>query len=310
MTLAMDNKTIKQKIDEMVEEMIEELKSKLSTNIDSITLTGSYAIGKMSLERPNINILVFVKPRSPASLYLTTGNILYGVGKKYLKYFRFRVDPFPFRFAYPIGDKELEVSVNLNLFEMTNKDLVAWLSTDKKINIPFGAPETVMQGFKSMRKVVFGKDVLGEMEFQVTQEDILLNVIREFPTYKLQLTRAPMTYDIDENYEYLATEALEIGKACIGSLAGVMLDEDAIKKGKHLELIADKRKLLDFLKQSGEQDLVRWAQTIVNARENFLTVKKDKAKVFELYEAAYNVLDKVFELALVKIHELGNTNPK
>jgi len=159
-----------------------------------------------------------------------------------------------------------------------------------------------MQGFKVMRKVVFGKDVLGDMEFQVHKKEILLNVIREFPTYKLQLTRAPMTYDVDKDFEYLATEALEIGKACLGSSAGVLLDKNAIEKGEHLSLIADKKKLLEFLNQSGEQDLARWAKVILRARENFLTIKKNKLEVFELYEAAYNVLNKVFELALEKIH--------
>lgn len=297
----MNEAQLKQKIDEMVNEIVDNVKSKLGIYIESITLSGSYAIGRMSLERPNVNILVFVKPNPRADLYLETGRILYSIGEKYLEFFRFRVDPFPFRFARPIGEKDVEVSVNLNLYEMADKDLVMWITPDKKIRAPFGAPEPVIQSFKAMRKVVFGTDVLGGMEFHVAHEDILLNVLREFPTYRLQLTRAPMTYDIDEDYELLATEALQIGKSCLGSAAGVLLDEESIKQGKHLELLVNKKKLLEFLKRSGSPDLAKWAEAIISARDNFLEVKKDKRKVLELYNAAYNVLNMIFGIAIGKL---------
>jgi len=292
---------LKQKIDEIVNEIVDNVKSKLGTYIESITLSGSYAIGRMSLERPNINILAFVKPNPPADLYLETGRILYRIGKKYSQYFKVRVDPFPFRFARPMGEKDVEVSVNLNLYEMTDKDLVMWMTPDKKIRTPFGAPEPVIQSFKAMRKVVSGSDVLGGMEFHVTHEDILLNVMREFPTYRLQLTRAPMTYDIDEDYELLATEALQIGKSCLGSAAGVLLDEESIEQGKHLELLANKEKLLEFLERSGSPDLAKWAETILISRDNFLKVKKDKKKIFDLYRAAYNILNMIFGISMNKL---------
>lgn len=296
----MEDTQLKQKIGELVSEIINRLKSRLGKYIESITLSGSYAIGKMSLQRPNVNILVFVKPNSPADFYLEIGKILYRVGNKYLKFFRFRVDPFPFRFARPIGNKELEVSLNLNLYEMTDKDLITWIKPNKKIRTPFGAPGPVIQSFKAMRKLVFGKDVLGSIEFYVTHEDILLNVIREFPIYRLQLTRAPMTYDIDKDYELLATEALEIGKSCLGSAAGVLLDEKSVKQGKHLELLADKERLLEFLKRNGSPRLAKWAEVIIKSRDNFLEIKEDKKKVFELYEAAYNILNMIFGMALKK----------
>jgi hypothetical protein len=297
----MNEAQLKQKIDEMVNEIVDNVASKLGTYIESITLSGSYATGKMSLERPNINILVFVKPEPPATLYLETGRILYSAGKKYSEFFRFRIDPFPFRFIYPIGNSDLEVSVNLNFYEIADKDLIMWMTPDKKIRAPFGAPEPVIQSFKAMRKVVFGTDVLGNMEFHVTHQDILLNVLREFPTYRLQLTRAPMTYNIDKDYELLATEAIQIGKSCLNSAAAVLLDQESIEQGKHLELFDDKKKLLEFLQQNGSPNLAKWAEIILNARDNFLEVKNDKKKVLELYDAAYNVLNIIFGMALGRL---------
>lgn len=298
----MDTTKIKQKIDEMVNEILESLKEKLGTYIESITLGGSYATGKISLERPNVNILVFVKPNPPAKLYLEVGRILYRVGKKYAKFFRFRVDPFPFRFAQPIGKKKIEVSVNLNLLEMTGKDLVVWITPEQKVRRPFGISEPVVQSFKATRKVVFGKDVLGSMELPISHKDILLNVIMEFPSaYRLQLTRAPMTYDIDRDYDLLATEALEVGKSCLASAVGVLLDEESIRQGKQSEILKDKKKMLEFFKQKGSQDLANWAEIILKARDNFLEVKKDKKKVFELYNAAFNVLNLVLGMATTQL---------
>ena len=298
----MEKSQLKEKIDQMVNEIVESLKTKLGDNLEGITLAGSYAVGKMPLERPNVNILGFLKPRSPAEVYLEAGKILYKVGKKYQDFFQFRVDPFPFRFAQPIGKKEPEVSVNLNLYDMADKNLEMWITPNKKIRAPFGAPEPVIQSFKFTRKVVYGKDILGKMKFHVTRQDILLNVIKEFPAfYKLQLTRAPMTYDIEENLDWLAIEALEIGKSCLASAVSVLLDDQTVKQGKHLELLADKEKMLKFFEKSNQPNFVKWAKIILEAREDFSEVKSNKRKVYELYEASYDLLNTVLGMSASEI---------
>lgn len=148
-----------------------------------------------------MNILLFVKPDHPAEVYLKTGQIFYKVGREYLDYFSFRVDMWPFRFAQPIGEKELEVSVNLNIFDMALRDLKMWITPDRQIWTPFGAPEVMFQGFKQTRKVVFGRDILGEIEFEPTYEEILLGLVKELPLHRLMLTRDPFTYDIEEKLE-------------------------------------------------------------------------------------------------------------
>jgi len=94
---------------------------------------------------------------------------------------------------------------------------------------------------------------------------------------------------------------VEVGKSCLGSAVGVLLDEESIAAGKHLELLADKAKLLSFLEASDFPELARWAATILGARDNFLEVRREKEQVYELYAAAYNVLDKVFQMALSKV---------
>lgn len=286
---------------EIVKEIVEDLKVEIGSYIESITLVGSYAIGKISYQRPNINILVFLKPNHPAKVHLSIGKILRRVGKKFSKNLRFRIDPFPFRFVFPIGKGEPEVTVNMNPFYMEEKDLVTFIGPKKTIKTPFGVAEVIMQGMKNTRKVLYGSDVLGSMDFSISHEAVVYSVPREVFLYDLMLTRAPMTYDIDKDYDLLATEALEVGKTTLVLLAEVLLDNESLKKGRHLELNADKKKLLEFLRKTKIKGLADWAETIISARDNFLEVKKDKAKVLALYEAAFNIVRTVKRLAIEEI---------
>lgn len=58
---------------EIVKEIVDGLKKEIGTYAESITLIDSYAIGKISYQRPNINILVFLKPNHPAKVHLSIG---------------------------------------------------------------------------------------------------------------------------------------------------------------------------------------------------------------------------------------------
>lgn len=288
---------------EIVKEIVEDLKVEIGNYTESITLVGSYAIGKISHQRPNINILVFLKPNHPAKTHLAIGRILRRVGKKFSRNFSFRIDPFPFRFVFPVGKGDPEVTVNLNPFYMEEQNLVTFVGPNKTIRTPFGVAEIIMQGMKDTRKVLYGSDVLGSMDFSVSHESVIYSVPREVFLYDLMLTRAPMTYDIDKDYALLATEALEVGKTTLVLLAEVLLDDESLKKGRHLELNADKQKLLEFLKKTKIKGLADWAETIISARDNFLEVKKDKAKALALYEAAFNIIRTVKHLAIEEIRK-------
>lgn len=310
----MDKAWLDKLLKEIVEEIVEGLKTEISDCIENITLVGSYAIGKISYQRPNVNILIFLKPNHPAKTHLAIGRTIRQVAKKFSKNFRFRIDPFPFRFVFPIGEGEPEVTVNLNPFYMEEQNLVTFVGPNKAIRTPFGVAEVIMQGMKDTRKVLYGSDVLGDMDFSINHEAVIYAVPREVFLYDLVLTRAPMTYDIDKDYDLLATEALEVGKTTLVLLAEVLLDDDSLKKGRHLELNADKHKLLEFLKNQKIGGLAEWAGVVISARDNFLEVKKDKAKTVALYEAAFNIMRTVKRLAIEEIirrgtHTTSELNP-
>lgn len=296
----MDKKKIKQKIDQFVKELLEKIQKELGDWLVGITLTGSYAVGRISLENPNVNILLFVKPKHPADFYLKLGDLLYQLGYSYLDYFNFQPALFPFRFAQPLGEKDVTLTVHIDPFNLTERDLEMWLGPKVKIKTPFGFPEVVLSGFQSMRKVIWGKDILGEMKFDLKNEDMIFGVIKDFPLYRLQLTRAPLTYDFNKHPEFLAQEAVEVGKECLYHGVQIFMTDEEIKQRKYIDLFKDKQKLLRFIKRR-YPDIGKEAKIIINTRKKFLTVKKDKKKVLVVYRTAFNLLNIVFFEAFKKL---------
>lgn len=289
----MGKEQAKQKIDQFVRELLEEIQKELGDWLVGITLTGSYAVGTMSSENPNVNILLFVKPKHPANFYLRLGEILYQLGYSYLDYFSFQPALFPFRFAQPLGDKDVTLTIHIDPLNLGERDLEMWLGPKKKIKTPFGLPEVVLSGFQSMRKVIWGKDVLGEMEFNLRHEDMIFGIIKDFPLYRLQLTRAPLTYDFNKYPEFLAQEAVEIGKECLYHGVQIFMTDEEIKQRKYVELFKDKQRLLEFVKRRYPA-IRKEARIILDAREKFLTLRKDKEKVLTLYRMAFNLLNAIF----------------
>lgn len=296
----MDKEKLKQKIDQFVKELLEKIQKELGDWLVGITLTGSYAIEAISLESPNVNIILFVKPEHPADFYLKLGDLLYRLGYAYLDYFNFQPALFPFRFAQPLGEKDVTLTVHIDPFNLVEKDLEIWLEPKKKIKTPFGLPEVVLSGFQSMRKVIWGKDIFGEMKFDLKNKDMIFGVMKDFPLYRLQLTRAPLTYDFNKHPEFLAQEAVEIGKECLYHGVQIFMTDEEIKQREYVELFKDKQKLLEFVKERYPA-IEREARLVLNAREKFLTVKKDKDKVFAVYRAAFNLLNIVFFEAFKKL---------
>lgn len=294
----MEGKQIKQKIDSIVEELTESLEK--IDGIESIALTGTYVIGDISFERPNVNVLLFLKPNLSPDTFLEIGKSFFRVGTAHINDFSFRLDPWPWRFSYPIGEKELELSIFVGLLNLQDKDLEAWITPRHRLWTPFGIPTIVLEGFKSMRKVIYGRDVLGEMELKPTLQDVALHIIRDFSVFRLQMMRMPLSYDISKRFDLLATESLECGKAALYSGSQLLLTEEEFNAKKYIEFFKDKNKLLEFIGRN-KPEWLEPAKFIVKDRENFLSVKQDREKSSELYRQSYTLLNQVFFTALQKL---------
>jgi len=280
----MQKEQIKNKIDRLINELVNNLKQELSYCIESIILRGSYTIGKMSLDRPNVNILIFVKPSVSGTDYLKTGEIFYRTASNYEEYFAVKIDSLPFRLGLPTSEKGLQLVLTPNVLNMA----------EKSQNPPFGIPCNVLEGMSATKKVVFGSDPLSEIDLTYTRKDLIQWAFFDVGVlFRNLLMRAPLSYDVEKHLGLLAHESLELGKIALYWGTEVFMEEEDWKKGKHLELIDDKDKIIDFY-QKINRELGESARIILEARRHFQNYKTDREKTFELYNAAYIAVQKVF----------------
>lgn len=277
-------KEVRGAIDNLIKDIIKNLSGELGHCLESVTLIGSYTIGKISLERPNVNFLIFTKPNVSANEYLKIGEIFYSVSKKYLNYFSVKIDSPPFRTGFPIGNKELQLVLSPNVLNMIQKN----------DDPPFGVPLNVLEGMKSTRKIVFGSDPLKDINVKHAKQDVIKWAFFDIGIlYRNQLIRAPLIYDITEHLNLLADESLEIGKVALMWGTEIFLSEDDWKKGKHMELIKNKEGMVKFYNSINEK-LGKDATVVLDARLNFHQYKANKVKAYKLYNSAYNLITAVF----------------
>lgn len=272
----------KEKIDNVVNYLIEILKKKLGMRLESINLIGSYALGKVSLDRPDVNLILFFKGWATAEDYIEFGKILYEVVNKFKDEFSVRLEFRPFRFVYPIVRGKLELFINPLLLNTAEKDR------------NFNLDPQFLDGAKATRKVVYGTDVLGDMEFEITKENVRKGITFLFPMIKIQLDRAPLVYDINKDPDLLFNEALAQGKLMSYHAVEIAMSDEDLKEKKYAELIADKAKLLQFIKERYDEDTANALDTILKARENYSAWKNDKNKAIDVYKAAHVIWQKTW----------------
>ena len=273
-------------LDSIVDEVISGLKKAIADDLESIVLTGSYAIGKISKQRPDVNIVVFLKGYPKPINFLSMGEMFYKVASEFNDKFSVRIDLSPFRFAYPIGKKDLEVSIHLLILAMGQKDSKP----------PFNIPDRILHGMSKMQRVVYGPDVFGTMQFNLSPEALRAGIQWDLVQFKLQIERAPFTYDITKDYGLLATESLELGKIAIYAVMELLMEDSEIQAGKHVQLISNKEELHAYLVEKAEAQIARNAETILTARASFSEWKNDRKKAENLYKAAFGLISAGFRL--------------
>jgi len=280
----MKKENFKLKIDDFLEDLTNILKKEINYCLESIILTGSYTIGKMSLERPNVNILIFLNDKVKSESYLKIGDIFDKTGNKYKDYFSIKIDSLPLKFGIPNIRKEPELIITVNLF----------LISEKNINPPFGIPKNVLEGMKNTSKVIFGHNYLSDINLTYSKKEFLQSASHSVGVlFRSFLMRDPLIYPLKKNIDLLAHESVELGKLSLYWGTEVFLEEEEIKAGKHIEMIKNSDSMIDFYNKI-DKDLGKAAETILEARKHFREYKKDKKKTFLLYNAAFLAVHKIF----------------
>lgn len=277
----------KKGIDKLVNFINLEIKKKLGDRLESAYIVGSYTQGKISLSRPDINwLLVHKNPIQDDSRW-KLGEILTEAIDKFIDDFVVRPELRPFKFSYPIK-KGQEVFVNISIVTHAS-------SPDNFKRINNFIPEYVFEGFKVTRSLIFGKDILKGINFQVSKRSIHADAINKIASHKIQLDRIPLAYHLKRDLDLIFNESLSHGKNLLLFGVELLMSDAELKQRKFLDIYGNLTKLVNFYKTRFPEAL-NYVQEILNAKENFENWKSKPDKVKALYLASSGFSELLFKI--------------
>ena len=269
-----------------VEEWINhQLISKLGDTLQSIYLVGSYPSGKVSLNRPDINWLLVWKGFVSGSDLWTLGEVLTSTIEKFREKVVIRPEFRPFKFSYPIERGKDECFVNITVVSG------AATTEDFKKKNSF-VPEYVFSGFKDSRKLIWGEDLLENMKFEVTEEEIKRGAMQKIMSHKVQLDRVLLVYHNGRDLDLIFNESLSHGKNLLYFAMEMTMTDEELKSNKHITLFHDKEGLLKLIKERFPVVLGE-AETILDGKENYQLWKTQRNQVKKLHLASFNLANKM-----------------
>lgn len=266
-------------IKELVDYFNKKLKSNFKDRLESAYLVGSYPLGKVSLARPDINWLLIWKGFITGEDNWKLGELLTSTIDSFQDKFVVRPEFRPFKFAYPVKKGKDEVFVNIaSAFSADSAE-----GFKKKNSF---IPEYVFAGFKDSRKLIFGKDILADIEFKVTKQEIQASAREKIVSHhKIQLDRVPLVYHLERDIDLVFNEALSHGKNLVYFAVELLMTEEELEKRNFFNLFRDKRQLLNFFKERLPK--VEGAVSIImESKEHYPEWKIDKRRAKKLFLAS------------------------
>ncbi|MGD8744530.1 MAG: hypothetical protein PVJ52_02975 [Candidatus Woesebacteria bacterium] len=270
----------------MVDFINQRIEGKIGERLESIYLVGSYTKGKISHSRPDINwLLIHKEPIKDNSRWIL-GEILTDVIDEFENEFVVRPELRPFKFSYPIK-RGKEVFINISIVSSAS-------SSDEFKKRNSFIPEYVFEGFKQSRKLVSGKDVLKNINFQVSKKAIHDSAKGKIASHKVQLDRVPLVYHLKKDVDLVFNESLSHGKNLIYFGVELLMSDKELKKGNYLDIFHNDKKLLQFYNNRYPEvaDLVK---KILKSKKHFEEWKSDYSKAKEVYLTVSSFSKLLFE---------------
>lgn len=273
------------KIKSMVDDLNDKLIRNIGDEIETLTIVGSYAFGKMSESHPDINLFLCLNEHADAMTYIKLSNVLAEIIKEYASSFVVRPDYRPFKFPYPFLKGKEEVFVNLIIVNIKDKDG----------DFPFGLPKHFLNGIKQARKVVYGNDILGKMDFDFDRDYLLMAGVLYLNIFKFQLLRAPISYDLDKDFHLVFNECLTNGKMIAYLGIEIALTDEEIKNKEYMNYIFNKENMVKFYEQKYNNKASKAVELILEGRKEYNVWKKDKDRAREMFTASYDLCNMIDE---------------
>jgi hypothetical protein len=255
----------------------------LRDRLESLYVVGSYAFGRISLDRPDLNFLLIFKGNTTAQDYLKIGKICRKMIDSFKDACSIRIEFRPFRFLYPKIRRDFDVFLNPIIF-----------STDEIRTRGIIFSKWFTEGMKSGNKLLYGSDPLNAINVSPITHQDLLQVVPTFdvPFETIPLTRAPAQYDEDES-DLLLNEALTNAKDLSYLGVEIAMTDEELKDKKYIQYIQNKELMTEFYAERYDQDTTKLVETIIDTRENYLKYKADSRKAEEMLAVALKMADAI-----------------
>ena len=271
----------KEIIDDVAETFEKDCKKEIGERLEALYRVGSYALHKISFERPDINFLLVFKDKGTPDDFLRLADILRKLIKKYKDKVLIRPDFRPFKSIYPKFRRDYEITINTIIMN----------TAERNFPVPFNYPKYFLEAIKNSRQLVFGNDILEDVKIgKTTRQHVQEWMIRDILFCELPLARSPVQYDEDE-YDLFFNEVFSIAKAlCTFGIEAAMSDKELAEK-KYVDYIVNKEKMVNFYEKRYSKDSAQMVEKVLDAGENYLKYKNNKEEVKKIFRIALNLAE-------------------
>jgi hypothetical protein len=276
--MAIDKKERLSIVKEVAESFEKTCLEKLGERLESLYVVGSYALGNISLDRPDLNFLLILKGYATPNDYLMVGEICKGIVGSFRNKCRILVEFRPFRYIYPKTRGGYDVTLN---------PIIQSVQEIRERGVIF--TKWFTEGMKNANRLIRGEDFLATVNVgEITRQDILQGAMFDLPFFTIPLTRAPTQYDENE-VDLLFNEALTNAKNISYLGVEVAMSEEELRRKDYLKHIEGKQTMVHFYEQRYGEEAGRLITKILDARENYLEYKDDKTRAEEMFGVALEI---------------------
>lgn len=255
------------------------VKSKLSSRLKSFYIVGSYAFGKISEQRPDLNFLLIFDGYTSPENYLTVGEICRNIEKEFSNKATIKIEFRPFRYIKPRHANDFEVSINPILVSTGEIKGMGGVIFNKWFT----------EGLKSANKLLHGKDFLKSLKVgDITKKDLVKGAMFDLMFFSIPVSRAPAQYTKDET-NLLLNESLVNAKNMAYLGIEVAMTDKELKEKDYLKYLKNKETIASFYEERYGKDIGKMVKRIFQVRDQYQTLKNDPKVGEEMFSIALNL---------------------
>ncbi|MFC1780190.1 hypothetical protein ACFLY9_00635 [Patescibacteria group bacterium] len=281
------NNKVYELVDSVCTYSVDSFKERLGDKLMSLYVIGSMTERKISIQRPDINLLIILKGNVSSDNFLAIGDVCREIEYEFRNVAMIKIEFRPFRYILPRFKNDLEISVNPIIIG----------TEDIKRSGGIIANKWFTKGLKKSNILIHGKEMLKGLKVdKITRDDIKEGIIFDLSFFTVPLTRAPSQYRKTES-NLLLNESFVSAKMISYLGLIVAMSEEELGEEYYIKLIQNKSRIPKFYKERYGKDTSRMVRRIYKIREKYLDFKNSEEIAREIFSIALslgNIIRKKF----------------